>query len=391
MSSMPFEKLGLFIRKHTDEKLPEIIYLTALCALLVFYNASLSVFYKSTSVEGMLHVFSIVRKGLILILLIDSTLIWGKHTWYELIICAVAGILLLISYRTTLDNNLILCLIMIYVSRGMDHRKTARVYLYTYIFITIAIFTLYYFGLLRTVIMLRDNGTYKYSLGFDHPNTIGRVLFVIQTTFLIAYPERKHRTVFYLMTVLFILFSYLIPNCRAAIVCMSLVAVLSALTDTSELKSGFLTGLSYLTPVLCAVFSIVCAYLYDESSNIMSVINRLSTGRIMQARIILDKAGWGGLWGQSVAWTGCLMDNCYYELYLSFGLVATVLFIWAYYVAIKRSVSSGCRMVLTGLIAFAVFGIFEMHTYYVLFNMPLLGASLDLSARTENSTVIDSR
>ena len=250
------------------------------------------------------------------------------------------------------------------------------------------IFSLFFTRNISEVIMYRDNGFIKHSLGFDHPNSLGRVCFVIQSALALSIPlqSRKNKVFFLLVSVGLIIFSYIVPNCRAVVVSMGILAVLVMISGSSFSRSGLFSSICFATPVGCAAFSILAAIFYDESSRIMTMINSLSTGRIMQANLILQKAGWGGLFGNNVYWTGCLMDNCYYMLFLCFGLLSFTVFLFGYYLAMKRAVSCSNTVLLLCLTAFAVFGIFEMHTYYIMFNLSLIGVNAELASRSYTAT-----
>ena len=236
--------------------------------------------------------------------------------------------------------------------------------------------------------MIRGNGTYKYSWGFDHPNTFGRILFVIQTAFVIAYPEKRRSFIFFAMSAAFIILSQMVPNCRATVVSMAVMMILMPFSTPGIMGTVLVRALSCTVTPLCAVFSIICAVLYPKNIPLILKLNTLSTGRIAQASFILDEAGWGGLWGNNVSWTGYLMDNCYYMFFLCLGLVAFIIFMCGYTIAMKRSFDRARYGIVVCLIAFAIFGIFEMHTYYIVFNASLLAVSAVLDGREGASRVL---
>jgi len=388
MDIKPFEKISEYIRSKLGRDISEKVYLILLCIFILLYNASLSVFYDLTKVSPSLPgILSLLRKIVLMLLILNSTLVYGKHTVKEYLIYAVCTILLYPGYRTAADNNLILSMLIIYSSKGFDIRKIAKVYLYTYITVSMIIFSLFFTRTISEVIMYRCNGVIKHSLGFDHPNSLGRVCFVIQSALSLSMPmkSRKNKVFFLLVSAGLIIFSYIVPNCRAVVVSIGVLAVLVMISWTSFGNTSLFRSICLLSPAGCAAFSILTAVFFDESSRTLSMINNLSTGRIQQAYLILQKAGWGGLFGNNVYWTGYLMDNCYYMLFLCFGLLSFVVFLFGYYLAMKRAVSCSNTVLLLCLTAFAVFGIFEMHTYYIMFNLALTGASARLTAEPEDS------
>ena len=381
MNKKPFEKIGIKAKSILGDSFASVIYRACLCLLLICFNISLSVNYDLGSVPGLVSVLSMARKVFMLVMVLNSTFIAGEHTWKEMCVYALLGVLLAVGALRTSNLNLILCLVIIYSSKGMDMSDTAKVFLYTYIVFSVCVITLHFFGVLRNIVMIRGNGTYKYSWGFDHPNTFGRILFVIQTAFVMAYPEKRRSVLFFSLSAAFIILSQVVPNCRATVVSMAVMTVLVPFSTPDIMGSGLVRGLSYSVTPLCAVFSIAGAFLYPMNIPLITKLNTLSTGRIAQASYIMDEAGWGGLWGNNVSWTGYLMDNCYYMFFLCLGLVAFAIFMWGYTFAMKRSFDSARYDIVVCLIAFAVFGIFEMHTYYIVFNTALLAVSALLDVR----------
>lgn len=372
MENKPFKRISTAIKEKVGESVPVYIYLICISLFIILYNSTLSLNYDLGQYPSAVSVIRLLRRLIICILVFNSTVLIGEHSVKEFICYTLIAAVFVYNSHITGDNNLLLSLIFVYCTRGIMYEEAAKAFLYTYIIITVAIITAHFTGILQDYWMPRNEILWKHSLGFDHPNSLGRVLYVIHTCFVIAYPKECRKVWFYVFSLLMIVFSYLVPNCRAAVISIAVTVALVFVFDKwawIREKSNYLACFVF---ILCGSFSVINTVLYDPFSAVLQFINVLSTGRFSAARQVLDTAGWGRLFGNNVYWLGIPIDNCYNKFFLCFGIICFIIFAAGNFIAVHRSHRYRLFNVIACLISFMIFGVFEMHMYYIMDNITLL-------------------
>ena len=325
---------------------------------------------------------SLVRYALLGIMLVNALLAGGSYSVRELILIALTGGCILISAMRTNDKTLLFTLIVIIAARDIPMKRIAKVYFWTYLSIITVVFVLFFLKVLPDYTMERGEDLVRHSLGFNHPNLLGRLVFTEIISFALGYPERARNRLFSVCGILAAVFGWFVPNSRTAFLCIVLYVVLMLFSQSAFMRSSFARAGCYIVPVLLCVVSIVCVPFYDEGNRLFSLINRFFTGRLALAARTYEAAGWGGIWGHDAYWTNIPLDNCYDKLALYFGFAALAIFMAALFASLHRALKHARYDIALALVVFSVFGVFEIHTFYILYNLCLLALSAKLEERS---------
>ena len=385
MNIRPFQNVSSKIKDMIGGQAYETVYLVCLSLLIILFNATCSTF-DTASLPWLPGILSKSRYLLLAVMFISIIMIEGSYSVKELIIIASAGFLILLSARNCGDKNILFSLIVIVSSRNISVKKAARVYFFTYLAIIVLIIGLFAAGALDDFTMERGADLVRHSLGFNHPNLLGRFIMVEIIAFMLAYPEKNNSLIFYAASFLLAIFVYIVPNSRAAALCIIALIFFSLAMNRMGSGKALYRIAAYCSVPLFSLVSIVSTIVYTQESNVFFLIDEFSSGRIHAAHEIYLRSGWGGLFGKNVYGLNIPLDNIYAKLFLAYGIAATVIFLCMYILAIHRGVKCSRTDIVVCLMVFALYGVFEIHMVYVLYNLPLICICADIVLRdSENS------
>ena len=247
MDKKPFEKLAGRIGTLAGGKLHEDCFLVSLCLLIVFFNLG-STTFDVASVPYLNMLGSLVRYALLGIMLVNALLAGGSYSVRELILIALTGGCILISAMRTNDKTLLFTLIVIIAARDIPMKRIAKVYFWTYLSIITVVFVLFFLKVLPDYTMERGEDLVRHSLGFNHPNLLGRLVFTEIISFALGYPERARNRLFSVCGILAAVFVWFVPNSRTAFLCIVLYVVLMLFSQSAFMRSSFARAGCYIVP-----------------------------------------------------------------------------------------------------------------------------------------------
>lgn len=214
-------------------------------------------------------------------------------------------------------------------------------------------------------IMVRDDGTLRYSLGFIHPNTLAMRVFQAMLLYIVLM-EKKLKYRHCAVMAIIILVVNLVTNSRTTtflslgvlVIVTYYIYTLKGKSYSNSLINKFLKYLKYIVIII----PLLCIYLA-----VYSDIDLAS--RIEQASIYYVYYGLT-LFGQPLAiykndiemlmQTGLYtLDMSYMYLLLGFGLIMFIVFIVAYYVMFRYYGKEKRIMYIIALLAFIIMGFAE--------------------------------
>lgn len=358
---------------------PEKLYLISLGLLLVFYNTT-STTFDITTVAYLSQICSLARYTLLLIIGLKA-LFLSDYNLKEFIIISVIGIILLVGAYLTKENALLFSMILIIGAKNCDIKKIAKVYFYTYIAIALIVFVLYFCGILPEFGMYRGDSA-RFAMGFNHPNLLGRLILVIAISEIIMCKDKLSK-LHYISLILMALFVYLVPQCRSAFLCLSVMIIFLIINRFNKLNNKFFKTLFLSAIPILAIASLVCAILYNPNSSTWEIINTFSSSRIYYSNIAYKLFGYTSVLGQNVIPfldnVTLIIDNCYIRLICEFGIIALYLFCYINVATIKKAFYNKRFNIAIILVIMGLFGIFELHSYVAIYNLALLALTADIN------------
>ena len=375
LNAKPFAGIRKKIGSTRADDIGRTVYCSCLCVLILVYNAGYT--FADMMTPALAGILSLVKYAVFALIVLNTAFISCELTVKDMLLIALCGAVIILSARGSRDTMLLTTFIVVVGSRLIPLKNIARTFLYVYIFILIGTVALYLTGVIDEYTMVRGNGMIRHSLGFIHPNMLGLCILVIQLSFLMAFSGRIRPWGFLILSAALAFFVYRVPNSRASLVCIVLGAFVPFIGGWKALRSRAAAVAASLIPWVIGAVSIVFTVIYDQNDSVMSLINRLSTGRINLAHMMYQGAGYGGLFGSDryLSLPDVYIDNAYCRLFLFFGIAAMILFLaWCSF-GIYRNMLGGSPAAALVLIVMAVYGFFELHTLFAVFN-PGLAAVL---------------
>lgn len=270
--------------------------------------------------------------------------------------------LMIICYLNSGAITLVLSMLFIIASKGIDIERLFLTNIIIRIISFISIIILSLFNLRPNVIihMLRMTGdeAIRYSLGFNHPNELHMQFFTIVVMFLaIFYKKLKWNHYLYISILNIIVYKYSVS--RTGMIAIFSAIIITLILKLFEKKEINIPSIVALLVPLCSIFSVVSTILYTDSG-ILNVLNRLLQGRISNSQYFWKLSG-ATFFGQELNYTtsDLILDNSYVILWLNCGILVFILFNVAYYLTLLQLIKNKDYSGILIIILFAIYGITE--------------------------------
>lgn len=282
--------------------------------------------------------FSIINNNkqfiniLMLILLLLTFIIQGeKYNFKTIIMFMLVFICFLIPYTINGNNMLIIALLFIICSKNIMPDKFIKFDMILKISLTIIIIASWKLDIITEVIMSRADGTIRHSLGFVHPNGLGKVMFCIcAEAIYLNFKNMKPKE--YILIIIAFLISNFICDCRAATIAMIALIIMQ---KTQKKHNMLLKKIIIYLPLILTIISFISAVLFIKNPNneILININELTSGRIKCAADFISNYRlnlFGNIFEFLGQWSTrgqylTTLDNSYVFLVLQFGLISGII------------------------------------------------------------------
>lgn len=190
----------------------------------------------------------------------------------------------------------------------------------------LSVIGLSFMGILENkVIKMWRNGNFdiRYSLGFDHPNSLHLAFFSLIVTYL--YINFYKMNFFKYTMVLFCnYFIYKFSGSRTGFYTIILLIIIVIIAHSkSYIIKKILCILPQYTFLIMLSASFVLAFLYDKIQFI-KFLDRIFNGRIYYSSYFINNYNFS-FWGHNLSKEKNLFDNGYLFLYIQFGIVGLLL------------------------------------------------------------------
>lgn len=313
---------------------------TTIVNFLYFINMFTVFVLESQAIDSIVinHLSTILKFGTILGLIFLITV--QKNTYFRWMYLILFALFQLIVFRESQSTSMLLFFLFLFGSKGINLQLFLKRDLYIRISILFFVFSLYLLGIFPDIILFRDDGAIRHSLGFKHPNTLGGFLLIIVIEIIIVNWE-KLKWHHYLLSVILLLINNSITNSRTSFI-VGIFSLLIAVSIKFKGQTKFIFNnwifkwIVIILPFILVLFMLFVVKNLDINSTIFSIVNKFSSGRLGLFKNIYETYG-VSLFGQSIPTLSedyairyfirqQTLDNAYLTLLIRYGILTTIVF-----------------------------------------------------------------
>lgn len=330
--------------KYSFSWVLEQIYLLLFCVLIGYHFFLTTMF----SIEWPSLIQFYLNSAIVLILVL-KTGVDEKYNIKEILIVAVLGAAFLIAWRHNENEEILLCMLVIWGARKINFEKILKVF-----FAVIAILLIFTVicsltGHVENLIFYQGDRRARMAFGVCYPTDFSAYVFFLSVVYCYLRKEKLR----YLETIgvaALGLLVYYFCDARMNTICLLLTAILFSyliFMRRRQKKKGkeyeMHKGLAYLlalSPTICATVMILLSMFYSSQNRILSILNSMLNNRIYYSHKGMELYGIP-LWGQYVPMRGnggttevirnyFFLDSSYISILLQFGVLTlvTILICW---------------------------------------------------------------
>lgn len=367
-----------------------------LCGAVALYVISFTLSFTNIDMvkPQALRYFRIISQAVALFFLMGK-LTLGKYSKSKLVVLLAGLTMLLVCFACAGSDAIpfIWTLLFVFAARDEDIRAAAVACLIALSGVLIFTAIGSQLGLIPDVVWTMQGIEIKRSLGFNHPNQLGLMLFSIAGAFSIARQGTfKAIDICAYLTIGFLLFE--VSGARTSeIAYISLMALL-LLNRTGIRKKTLLAACIVLFAII-VVFSIGIMLFYDPSNNLLNKLNSLLSERFYYWNLYASTYP-PTLFGRNFeelvvprtafqdSSEAFITDNVYCFTALHLGIIPLLAFTGAAAAVLFMAFKSDrCDAATLVFIAFLIFGFGETHSFWIGLNISLLVVTRCLDTRTE--------
>lgn len=321
-----------------------------------------------------------------LFLILMKILSDGFYSLMYVLLMFFIGLLLLIVYLKSGYNHILYFLIVFLGMRNVQSKYILRIDYWMKILFSMFIIACALIGIIENYITFRTGERIlRYSLGFNHPNTLASVVFslIIEE----AYLNNRKANAFYTALIWLIDgFLYLITSNRTAVLLIALFPILLGIMNESDIQQEnnfrnskiFICTLGY--PL--AVITSLIIMLGTRKNSVLTILDHWFSNRFYNANVIYRRYGIPVL-GQKVTLISvkiarllhssiALLDVAYLRLLIQAGPIVLLIIGILYCFAINKIARNRNRFVLGIILLFLIYGLCESGTNNVFINFSIL-------------------
>lgn len=316
----------------------EQLYLLLFCVLIGYHFFLTTMF----SIQWPSFIQFYLNSAIVLVLIL-KTGVEEKYNLTELLIIGVLGFAFLFSWRHNENEEIFLCMLVIWGARKINFEKILKVF-FTVIFLLL-LFTVIcsLTGRVDNLIFYQEGRGARMAFGVCYPTDFAAYVFFLS----VVYCYLRKNKLRYVETAIVALLGILVNhfcNARLDTICLLLTAFLYSyliFMRRRQRKRGrqyemkkILAYLLAMSPTICGAVMIVLSMLYSSQNKFLSMLNSVLNNRIYYGNKGMQLFGIP-LWGQYVPMRGnggttervynyFFPDSSYIYILLQFGVLTLV-------------------------------------------------------------------
>jgi hypothetical protein len=188
----------------------------------------------------------------------------------------------------------------------------------------------------------------RYSLGYEHPNSLHLSLFLFICTYVyVRYSKFKFIDYLFISFINLFIFKYSLSRTGTLVIFIMLLLVFISKIKIKFTKKIIIKSCKYIFLILL-IISFLFAFLYGKS-DIVTKFDFLFNGRLKYSNYYISNYGFTIFGNYLAGDTNALFDNGYLYLYIQFGLSGLLLISSLIYLACKYIVKTQdvCKAIIT--------------------------------------------
>lgn len=316
-----------------------IVFLCILFKYLIVYNTSSSILYLLLAIICVLAVIDIFYLKL------------KKETFFKILLFfGISCYFLIISFDANFLISFVLSLILI--------KKKEKDYIKTFMISSIILFiftvSLNIFGILESTNIIRykyGEKIIRYSLGFEHPNSV--FLFFLPIALCGYYLYGNKKTYYFFLT-LFSLILYFLSDSRTGIICMLLIILFDKILNKKVLENKAFKFFCNNSILIFSLITIIISCIFGD--DLTNKVSSLFSGRPYYLNYYVTNGQIFSLVGAELH-PKYIVDNFYIYVLARLGLIGFSVYYFTYKLGMKKLGYSKVYAVL--LIITCIYGILE--------------------------------
>lgn len=305
----------------------------------------------------------------------------SDYSMGKIIAIVLLSVLLYISYKNSGNRYLCQSFLIALSGKASNWKHVLHLCLWSHVAMLIVFEILELLGIGTVYAFNRVDGTARNMMGTSSPNVLGGYYLVIVLIW-IALRGMKLRWFEYIGMALIGVFVWVVPNSRTAVLLIAFAIVLAIffrIFGSPIIAIGIIRLLLLGLYPFCALFTFTISYMYEPNNRVSQLLDRILNLRVSFGKYFLDQyphTWWGQRikmvsniqaqkTGQPMVW----LDSIYLRLYISMGIIATVIAIIIWCLTVWYGLKKKDFGILTGVIVMAVYGISASSTTYIHWNV----------------------
>lgn len=287
----------------------------------------------------------------------------------------ILGIFVLFVTIRTDDKSILKLLLFIMASKNIRFKDIVKYDFLIRTIFFISIIMLNDFNIMNNVLIYRNDGSIRSSLGFEHPNKLGLNIMILLADYLYITKNSKNKE-HKLLDVFVILISlisiYFVSNSRSALVCV-LILLIYILFEKSIINHLYskkiIKGIFKTAFIFFMILSVSLGLLFPKNIGIVNKINKMSSGRVYYTSYYLKKYDIN-LFGNKLVQKNkeytsdnnilyFPFDNGYANLLLTYGLIISILLAYLFYKMLNELFKTKNYLLATIIFMFLIYGLME--------------------------------
>lgn len=344
---------------------------------ILFESSTISLTYKDS------EIFGDIIKFIFCICTIIRFFKIGNFTTLSLIKIILCGLIL--AFASVLSENATLFTPFVFslAIYNLDYKKIAKTVIIVLNIIIPTIMILAIIGIIPNGVSYSTyGGTYRvrYGMGFGHPNAFSAQ--IIQ--YILAWISYKWDTFckkdYFIIIVLTSVCFYFSQT--KTLIYISLITILIIwIIKSKYINSEKIINLfSHVLIVMCPLITIFFMHCYSDKYSILAWLNILSTGRIQLVHSFYEAYGLELFarkieltnWSENGPLKYAILDNAYGQLFIIYGILAAIVYLYAYYVLLRNSLKSKHEDLIAIVMILCIYGLMETYIFRLPYNFTMV-------------------
>lgn len=261
-------------------------------------------------------------------------------------------------------------ILLIATSKGIDFCKCVKFDMFSRIIMSVTMIFLYLQGIAPDITSYYE-GHLRHSMGFENPNHVGIMAFIIVIEIIYLYQADLGLIQYgIILGIMFFIDSTAGSRTAELMIIFTLIVVTMYKLFPSLFKRKGTRLIMKYTPSVCAIVTFIGSYLYLKGNALANVFNFILSGRLANNIYYYKMFGFS-LFGTDTSIAGRTNDNLYGYCWIGLGIITFFLFMYFYIRMIDRLFENNKPMVII-LICLMIYGLSERLWMNVDYNIMML-------------------